>query len=170
VAYQKSADDCRLSQSLRNALASAGIRSKLAVALRDRGHDVGLLCLDSSREEVWSADACETVDRLAREVIGPVLGASLELSGQGGFLASTAAGTTTHLSAFSLTPAELRVAELVLAGLSYKEIARKLDRSCSTIDHQLRSMRDKFGVNSTAKLVHALSSQLASPFAGARLS
>jgi len=167
VAYQKAAEDGRLSPSLRAALASVGIRSKLAVALRDRGQEVGLLCLDSSREEAWSSGSCEMVGHLAREVIGPVLGAALELSGSAGFMASTGANKTTHLTSFALTPAELRVAELVVAGLSYKEIARKLDRSCATIDHQLRSIRDKFGVTSTAKLVHALTSQLASPFAGA---
>jgi hypothetical protein len=55
----------------------------------------------------------ERLDRVAREVIGPVLGA-----------------------------------------------ARRLDRSCSTIDHQLRSMRSKLGVSSTAKLVRELSRRL----------
>ena len=59
-----------------------------------------------------------------------------------------------------LTPAELKVARLVATGLSYKEVARRLDRSLSTVDHQLRSIRDKLGVRSTARLVHLLNGRL----------
>ena len=61
--------------------------------------------------------------------------------------------------AAALTPAERRVALLVAQGLSYKEIARRLDRSLSTVDHQLRSIRTKLGVRSTSRLVHLLSEQ-----------
>jgi DNA-binding CsgD family transcriptional regulator len=56
----------------------------------------------------------------------------------------------------ALTAAEKRVAILVLQGCSYKEIARQLGRSRSTIDHQLRSLRGKLGVHSTPKLHGAL--------------
>jgi DNA-binding CsgD family transcriptional regulator len=45
--------------------------------------------------------------------------------------------------------------------LSYKEIARRLDRSLSTIDHQLRSVRSKVGARSTNRLVSMLADQLA---------
>lgn len=55
-----------------------------------------------------------------------------------------------------LTPAELKVASLVAKGLSCNEIARRLDRSLSTVDHQSRSIRDKLGARSTARLVHLL--------------
>ena len=51
-----------------------------------------------------------------------------------------------------LTPAERMVARLVAEGLSYKEVARKLKRSFSTVDHQLRSIRAKLGATSTARL------------------
>ena len=60
-------------------------------------------------------------------------------------------------AAAALTSAERRVAQLVAQGLSYKEIARRLDRSLSTVDHQLRSIRTKLGVRSTSRLVHLLS-------------
>ena len=55
-----------------------------------------------------------------------------------------------------LTPAERRVAELAATGMSYKEIARRLDRSFSTIDHQLRSVRRKLGARSAGRLVRKL--------------
>jgi DNA-binding CsgD family transcriptional regulator len=56
-----------------------------------------------------------------------------------------------------LTPAERRVALLAATGMSYKEIARQLQRSFSTVDHQLRSVRTKLGVASTGRLVRMLS-------------
>jgi DNA-binding NarL/FixJ family response regulator len=56
-----------------------------------------------------------------------------------------------------LTAAERAVARLAVDGLSYKEIARRLDRSVSTVDHQLRSARSKLGVRSTARLVNLMS-------------
>ena len=43
-----------------------------------------------------------------------------------------------------------------LHGLSYKEIARRLNRSFSTVDHQLRSVREKLGVRSAGQLVRVL--------------
>src|SRR4029453_4075301 len=51
-----------------------------------------------------------------------------------------------------LTPAERRGAQPAAPGMSYKEIARQLNRSFSTIDHQLRSVRQKLGVRSTGRL------------------
>lgn len=65
------------------------------------------------------------------------------------------AGTT-----LDLTPAELRVARLVVQGLSYKEIAREIDRSLSTVDHHLRHIRDKLNVHSTSRLIHVLNDRL----------
>jgi len=59
----------------------------------------------------------------------------------------------------SLTPAERRVARLAATGMSYKEIARHLQRSFSTIDHQMRSIRAKLGVASTGRLVRMLSAE-----------
>jgi len=55
-----------------------------------------------------------------------------------------------------LTPAELKVARLVARGLSYKEVARQLDRSLSTVNHQLRRIREKLGARSTAGLVRLI--------------
>ena len=56
----------------------------------------------------------------------------------------------------TLTASEIEVARLVAKGLSYKEIARIRRRSFSTIDHQLRSIRQKTGASSTSALVSLL--------------
>jgi DNA-binding NarL/FixJ family response regulator len=55
-----------------------------------------------------------------------------------------------------LTSSEIDIARLVAKGLSYKEIARIRGRSFSTIDHQLRSIRQKTGMSSTSALVSLL--------------
>lgn len=152
VVYQDVATDRRLGACVRMALLAAGTKSKMAVAVRDRGRDVGLLCVDSQHAFAWSEAAYDRIDWVAREVIGPVLGAAEALAAT----VQAQATSASRPSGPKLTPAELRVAKLVLTGCSYKEIARKLDRSCSTIDHQLRSMREKLGVSSTAKLMRDL--------------
>jgi DNA-binding CsgD family transcriptional regulator len=146
--------DRRLGPGVRAALLAAGTRRKLAVALRDAGIDVGLLCVDAGAGDPWRAEECTRLDNAAREVLGPVLAAVRRLANTDDALARGTAesGDEGH----ALTPTELRVARLVLAGCSYKEIARQLGRSVSTIDHHLRSMRDKLGVNSTAKLMRQL--------------
>lgn len=154
VVYQDVQEDRRIGEPVRSGLLAVGARSKVAVAVRDRGRDVGLLCVDSGRPFAWSSDHYERIDRVAREVIGPVLGAARDLADAAG--RQLPPGLPLRPGCGGLTSAELRVAQLVLAGCSYKEIALKLDRSCATIDHQLRSMRQKLGVNSTAKLMREL--------------
>lgn len=60
------------------------------------------------------------------------------------------------ISVATLTASEIEVARLVAKGLSYKEIAQLRGRSFSTVDHQLRSIRQKIGVSSTSALVSLL--------------
>ncbi len=161
VVYHDIASDHRLGAPTKALLHSMGTRRKLAVALRDGPHQIGLLCCDQvSAHKQWAAWECDMVDSAAREVMGPVLHASQRLNAA---LAAPSAATEDGMKdgrrRQAITPAEWRVAELVVSGLSYKEIARQLDRSCSTVDHQLRSMRRKFGVDSTAKLMRELFAQ-----------
>ena len=90
---------------------------------------------------------------LANAALGPLLGAANQFALERSERPSPRDCST---SLAALTPAELKVAKLVAGGMSYKEIARELDRSFSTIDHQLRSIREKLGKRSTARLVHVL--------------
>lgn len=150
--------DDRLCPDTRLSLLSAGTRSKVAVALRDGRHEVGLLCCDATNEAgAWSDAECWTIDTVAREVVGPVLAGVNNLH----FLQSEdlyAEEEILHMEGLALSPAESKVSQLVVSGMSYKEIARVLGRSPSTIDHQLRSIRRKMGVPSNAKLIHVLMS------------
>lgn len=56
-----------------------------------------------------------------------------------------------------LTAAELIVAELAITGATYKDIARTLKRSPSTIRNQLHSIYSKLGVKSKAALAYVMS-------------
>ena len=172
---------------LRCALRSVGTAAKLALPIRDGARPVGMICADWHSElPRWDADVCNQLGGLAQTALGPLLAAAAQFDlerRRQEFAADNAprpmhrltadVGADTRLAFIDpgdeggrprelsvLTPAELKVAQLVAMGLSYKEVARQIDRSLSTVDHQLRSIRDKLGVRSTARLVHMLSEQL----------
>ena len=146
-----------LSDGTRAELRRMRTRVKMAAPITDRAGPVGLMCVD------WM-DACEPAgddrrahfEEIAAGVLGPVMSMSLRLAGD---VPGTARPTLdeTPEPFRSLTAAERAVARLAVDGLSYKEIARHLDRSVSTVDHQLRSARSKLGVRSTARLVNLMS-------------
>lgn len=148
-----------LSHGTRAELRRMGTRVKMAAPIMDRAGPVGLMCVD------WM-DACEPdgderrarFEEIAAVVLGPVMSTSLRMAGD--VLGATHPMHDEAPKPFdSLTAAERAVARLAVDGLSYKEIARQLDRSFSTVDHQLRSARSKLGVSSTARLVNLVSGQ-----------
>jgi DNA-binding CsgD family transcriptional regulator len=151
-----------MTAELRGHLQAMGTSAKLAMTMRDGTLPVGMVCADWHRESPrWSAALCLEVARLVRESLGPLMAATARLGTQSqaraGMPEPRALGLDLAGSREALTAAERKVATLVATGLSYKEVARSLGRSLSTIDHQLRSIRRKLGVSSTARLVHLLS-------------
>jgi DNA-binding CsgD family transcriptional regulator len=60
------------------------------------------------------------------------------------------------LAAHGLTPAQHRVATLVLQGRSTAEIVTALHISANTLQEHLRAVFDRFGVGSRRELVAAL--------------
>lgn len=160
-----------LSHRERAVLLGFGTRIKMAAPITELGSGpVGLVCLDwldphaRDLEQSWSR-----FELVARDVLGPVMGAAERLHRPLLGIAVDAAAVSVAEPGSGvgadpggvllgrLTPAELAVVRLAVDGLSYKEIARRLDRSFSTIDHQLRSARGKLGASSTARLVHLVS-------------
>ncbi|RQH08982.1 GAF domain-containing protein [Paraburkholderia dinghuensis] len=145
------ATDWRVSAPVRIQLGNAGVQRKLTMALRPVGRSVGLVCLDRGMgAPAWSPTAVETFAAVVGQILNPILrpiteGSEIQLP-----------STTPAPQAVALTSAEKRVAQLVLSGCSYKEIANRLGRAPSTIDHQLRGLREKLAVNSTPKLITAL--------------
>ena len=147
-----------VSLAMQDALLSLRCRAKLAVALRHGPHVMGLVCADwcEAQDADWAAQGAHTLTQAVTQVIAPLLrSACLLQAGRSGWPLDRSA--VPRWQAERLTPAEWRVAELVGQGLTYKEIARELGRSLSTVDHQLRSIRIKLDAPSTAKLVSMLS-------------
>jgi len=60
------------------------------------------------------------------------------------------------LEARGLTPAQTRVAELVLQGRSTRQIVNELQISAHTVQEHLRAVFDKFGIGSRRELVASL--------------
>jgi len=105
---------------------------------------------------VDASDArCAQLQELSDHVLGPIVTAARLLENDAA-VAEQAAGGTARGALRDLTPAERRVAQLAATAMSYKEIARHLNRSFSTVDHQLRSVRRKLGVRSAGRLVRLL--------------
>ncbi|WP_428424330.1 LuxR C-terminal-related transcriptional regulator [Methylibium sp.] len=153
--------DRRLGADLRVQMLQLGTQVKMAVPISDDGRPVGLLCAD------WMDDCSPAgderwvwFDEVARSVLGPIFGAASRVARGCAGAASVVGCSASVLD--GLTPAERNVAALAGKGLSYKEIARQLNRSLSTVDHQLRSVRDKLGVHSKGRLMHVLSERLPS--------
>jgi DNA-binding CsgD family transcriptional regulator len=155
-----------LTSQTRSELQAVGTASKIAIPMRDGPLPVGIICADWNREyPQWSPEVCLEVARLVRESIGPLMASAIRLgtpsTAESITESSTQSLNMTSLAAWSdLTPAEKRVAVLIAKGGSYKDVARILGRSLSTVDHQLRSIRQKLNVKSTLRLVHLLSEHL----------
>jgi len=64
--------------------------------------------------------------------------------------------TSLFLDAHGLTPAQTRVAALVLRGFSTRQIVNELQISSYTVQEHLRAVFDKFGIGSRRELVAAL--------------
>lgn len=162
VLFRDVEQERRFGAHLRSSLLALGARNVLATALWHRGAPVGMACADWMERRVDASDArCWHFQELVA-VLGPVMGAARSLQDDGPdarrrSMQAGAGGGPDPLA--ELTPAERKVALLVATGMSYKEIARHLNRSFSTVDHQLRSVRTKLGVRSTSRLVRLLSDQ-----------
>lgn len=143
-----------LGDGLRAIIRSKGTCSKLAMPLLREGGPFGIVCADWLEvPHTLDGARVDLFHRTVLHVVAPVLSAALALEeGQ----AVDALRQRLEIASDALTPAEWRVAHLVAMGLSYKEIARQLGRSLSTVDHQLRSIRSKLDVPSTARLVSLL--------------
>ncbi len=151
IVFSCIAQERRFGEELRRDLLDIGVSSKIAIALRSPSGPFALLCADRVKRNrgEWSTHQYDIFECTTKEVIGPILEAALELSQD----------TNDPLIPLRecLSDAELRVAELTALGFSYKEIARELDRSIHTVDHQLRSIRVKLQMESHAKLARYLS-------------
>jgi DNA-binding CsgD family transcriptional regulator len=160
VVFESVSDDDRFTPHLREQLLSLSTHAKLAMPLFSGNAPIGLICCDWTREgRHWSSDQCLALGVFSQRVLSPIFSTLLATR-------RAAEEALEHEAillptAIHLTQAELNVARLAVQGLSYKEIARQLDRSFSTVDHRLRTIRDKLGASSTARMIRMLSDMLA---------
>lgn len=156
--------DSRVTIRLRQRMSGARTKSKLAWALRTEHGGYGLICADWTEHLVpWESGLYDCFEQTVTDVLSPIIAVAKQIADQEsreagkppGSLA-VCAGVSGPASLAALTASELEVARLVAKGMSYKEIARVRDRSLSTIDHQLRSIRQKTGASSTSALISLL--------------
>jgi DNA-binding NarL/FixJ family response regulator len=147
-------DEPAISHSARAALLATSTKSKMFMPLRTLdGIPFGLLCVDrvTAVHRTWDTAMVNLFGSVVREVVSPILATAKSLNNDIGLKQSSRPLVTKQL-----TEAEIKVARLAAQGLGYKEIARELERSVHTVDHQLRSIRTKLGISSHAKLVQFL--------------
>lgn len=163
IVFGDVAADGRFDRRLHDMLVNAGTTSKIASRIGYRGRSIGLICANWVGRSIPNSSALfERYESVVNDVLGPILLASHELA------AVRAAANQMRSSGGSgiadeeerglvlLTPAELKVAWLAASGLPYKLIADRLNKSFSTVDHQLRSIRQKLKVRTYAELAAVL--------------
>ena len=153
LVYADIKQDNRVSQKMRSRMSGARTKSKFAWALRTDQGSYGLICADWTEHLVpTDSGLYDCFEQTVADVLSPIIFVARDIAGD-----DAAVPGTGLLGLAALTRSEVEVARLVARGLSYKEIARQRGRSFSTIDHQLRSIREKMGAPSTAALIHLLS-------------
>ncbi len=155
LVYADIKQDSRVSIRMRQRMSGARTRSKFAWALRTPQGGYGLICADWTEYKApVQSGLYDCFEQTVADVLSPIIHVAKSLSGAAPHRSET--GQPPGAGRSLLTPSETEVARLVAKGLSYKEIARIRGRSFSTIDHQLRSIREKTGATSTAALIHLL--------------
>lgn len=166
VMFGDVAHDARFTPRLQRQLLASGVGAQLALVLRDGGAPVGLvLCGWQDARSGCAPARLREIDVLAGRMLGPILAVAARF-GRCRSVAATpcvSAFKRDHHLVVRLTPGEMEVARLVVTGMSYKEIAHRLNRSFSTVDHRLRAIREKLGARSTARMVALLADLLAVP-------
>jgi DNA-binding CsgD family transcriptional regulator len=156
IVFRDVAADGRFDRQLHDMLLDAGTTSKMAAPIGYRGRSIGLICANwVGRPIPHSSGLHARYESVVTDVLGPILFSSHELAA---IQAATGhAGTGEgEQGLILLTPAELKVAWLAASGLPYKLIADRLNKSFSTVDHQLRSIRQKLNVRTYAELASLL--------------
>lgn len=159
IVFRDVAADGRFDAKLHEMLVKAGTTSKMAAPVGYRGRSIGLICADWVGRPIPNSSALhERFDSVVADVLGPILLASHELAAMRASVrqahsdAGDCASGEENRGMVLLTPAELKVAWLAASGLPYKLIADRLNKSFSTVDHQLRSIRQKLKVRTYAEL------------------
>lgn len=158
LAQDLTSNDCIFDQALREYFVSIGTVGKMTTAIACRGLPIGFVCADRMGvTSAWRSTDYDRFESITQDVMAPILLAARRLSKPSSMRPH--AGDTTALPRAllnSLSRAEMQVCRLAAQGLSYKEIADRINRSFSTVDHHLRTIRSKLGFRSTSRMVSEL--------------
>jgi DNA-binding CsgD family transcriptional regulator len=144
--------DSRVTIKLRQRMSGAKTKSKFGWALKTGNGGFGLICADWTEHLApWESGLYDCFEQTVADVLSPIIAVAKEIADW-----DQIDGSVPNNTLATLTVSEIAVAKLVAQGLSYKAIARLRGRSFSTIDHQLRSIRQKTGAASTSALVSLL--------------
>jgi DNA-binding CsgD family transcriptional regulator len=158
LAHPDMAEDTTFDATLRRHFLSIGTRAKMTSSIWWQGRPVGLICADRmSARRAWNRGQLDCFESIVQDVMAPTLFEAKRLSMPRLRSLEDAWGAAVAERLRALSAAEMRVCKLVSHGMSYKEIAFSIDRSFSTVDHHLRSIREKLQVRSTIQLVKMLS-------------
>lgn len=161
LVHEDMEQDVVFDEALRRHFLSIGTVGKMTSAIFFENDPIGLVCADRMCKGAgWQSSQYECFDSVTRDVMAPILQAAkksmLQYSGSDNEgQEAVPCRLASRLSTLSKT--ELQVCRLVASGMSYKEIGQHINRSFSTVDHHLRSIRSKLRVRSTGKLVSELS-------------
>lgn len=157
--FQDFTNDARIDSTMRVQFKPLATATKLVFGFVHSLPMPGLLCLDNVNGlRRWDLVEIKRLSSAIKEVVSPITLANGQLRCLEKHHPDSQSETESIFQNHEagLTPTERQIARLVLSGLSYKEIAEKMFRSTSTIDHHLRSIRRKLGVSSTKRLAHVL--------------
>lgn len=124
---------------LRPSLQRLRVRTKLARRLECGNRGFGIVCIDQTEEcRRWAQDDQAYFDQFVLGFLSPLMAASRAACG---------------MEERRFTPAEQAVLRFALQGLSYKEIATRLNKSPNTVDNQLCQLRRKLGARNQVELI-----------------
>lgn len=128
---------------LRQALINAGCRSMLMQKLMWNNEAIGISCIDYTvHEHEWSALESRFLESFCMMFLGPLAGIS-----------NYWFNPKLHSMFSKPTESELQAIRLAAGGLSYKQIADKLNKSTRTIENQFRNARKRLGARNQIELI-----------------
>ena len=127
----------------RQALLDSGCKSMLMQKLVWENEPIGISCIDFTvHEHEWSTLEIRFMKSFCTMFLGPLAGIS-----------NYWFNPKLHSMFTKPTDSELQAIRLAANGLSYKQIADKLNKSTRTIENQFRNARKRLGVRNQIELI-----------------
>ena len=135
---------------LRQPLMDLGCKSMLMQKLMWEDEPIGIVCVDYTiHDHTWSQIEIKFMESFCAMFLGPLAAIS-----------NYWFNPKLHSMFSKPTDSELKAIRLAASGLSYKQIAGKLDKSVRTIENQFRNARKRLGARNQIELIKKCESWL----------